>query len=144
VSKTCFKCSKVKPLAEFYRHAMMADGHLNKCIECTKADVLKHRAENVDRIREYDRERAKRPESVAARVRVFKRYLEMFPERRSANIAVANAIRDGRLKPQLCWVCGEKAVAHHPDYSSPLDVVWLCQIHHKEAHALINKQGELL
>lgn len=135
--KTCFKCQQSKPQTEFYKHAAMADGRLGKCKECAKADVIRHRQENWERVRAYDRLRASQPHRVATRARVVGGYVEKYPGRIKANNAVNNAVRDGRLKRQPCWVCGEKAVAHHPDYDRPLDVVWLCQPHHKQAHALI-------
>lgn len=37
--KTCFKCNESKPLTEFYKHARMSDGHLNKCKICTRKDT---------------------------------------------------------------------------------------------------------
>lgn len=54
----------------------------------------------------------------------------------AAHNAVSKAILRKGLAPLPCLVCGEKSEAHHPDYDRPLDVVWLCQTHHKEAHAL--------
>ncbi len=37
--KKCFKCGENKELELFYKHKQMVNGHLNKCIECTKKDV---------------------------------------------------------------------------------------------------------
>jgi hypothetical protein len=37
-TKVCFKCGRELPLDQFYKHKQMGDGHLNKCIECTKND----------------------------------------------------------------------------------------------------------
>lgn len=54
-------------------------------------------------------------------------------EKRAQHI-VEYEIRTGRLIPQPCEVCGEKAEAHHDDYSKPLDVRWLCRIHHCALH----------
>lgn len=37
-TKICFKCNKEKTLGEYYVHKQMADGHLNKCKDCTRND----------------------------------------------------------------------------------------------------------
>jgi hypothetical protein len=39
--KKCFRCLKQKPISEFYLHPQMKDGHLGKCIQCTKKDASK-------------------------------------------------------------------------------------------------------
>jgi len=60
------------------------------------------------------------------------------PVKVAANKAVGNAVRDGRLmKPDSCENCGgagQRIEAHHPDYSKPLEVVWLCSVCHGREH----------
>lgn len=40
-------------------------------------------------------------------------------------------LRAGRLKKEPCWACGNPLVqAHHEDYKKPLEIIWLCKVHH--------------
>ena len=46
-----------------------------------------------------------------------------------------NAVKAGKIKRGLCVKCGaQKVEGHHPDYSKPLEAVWLCNKHHMELH----------
>jgi len=73
------------------------------------------------------------PEKVAENKR---RWAERNPEKRMAQAAVSNALRDGRLVRGECARkgsdCSGRIEAHHEDYSRPLDVTWLCSAHHGE------------
>jgi hypothetical protein len=46
--KKCFKCKEERQLSQFYIHKQMRDGHLNKCISCTKKDIANNVA-NYDK-----------------------------------------------------------------------------------------------
>ena len=59
-----------------------------------------------------------------------------FPERSKAHSIVYSALKWKKISKLPCLVCGDRSEAHHPDYSRPLDVVWLCRTHHKQAHML--------
>jgi len=133
--KECFKCKLSKPLSEFYKHSQMKDGHVNKCIECNKKDVGKHRLENIEKIRQYDRERAKNPERIANNIEVNRAWREEDKRRGKAHAKVSYAIKKGVLIKMPCIRCGEqKSLAHHEDYDKPLEVMWLCQPCHKQRH----------
>jgi hypothetical protein len=137
--KECFKCKAVKPLIEFYKHSKMADGHINKCKECTKNDVHLNRTQNLEKYRAYDRERSKNPERIRVNTEINKAWRAEDRRRVSAHNAVLRAIKAEKLVRLPCVRCGEKkSVAHHEDYDKPLDVVWLCQPCHKQRHKEIN------
>jgi hypothetical protein len=129
--KVCFKCRQAKPITEFYKHSAMEDGHLGKCKNCARQDATAYRAARIEHWRAYDRARGNR--------QIGYQYGAKQPERRAAQVALGNAVRDGKVTPLPCLICGEKAEAHHPDYSAPLDVIWLCPAHHKQAHAMTRK-----
>jgi len=150
--KKCICCGQTKLIADFYKLAHMKDGHFNECKECIKTRVKKRRWENIDKCREYDRQRAMLPHRVKARAeyirtdrgkmahaRASTAWMRKHPNRRAASHILNNAIKYGKVQRQLCFICGAKAHAHHPDYDRPLDVVWLCPKHHKEAHQLVEK-----
>ena len=132
--KRCFKCEKWLPRSAFYRHKSMADGLLGKCKVCARADARAHRSINIIDIRAKDRARGFRGKPTHAAD-----YKAKHPERRAAQVALNNAIRDGRVAPwPVCALpeCSDEPEAHHTDYSDPLTVVWICPAHHKQAHAL--------
>jgi len=134
--KKCFKCGAEKPYTEFYRHKQMADGHIGKCKDCTKIDVRKNRADKVEYYRQYDVKRYQSDPFVRKRIIASsKRWREINPDKYKAHNAVSNAIRDDRLRKEPCEVCGAKNVhGHHDDYSKPLEVRWLCPVHHRAHH----------
>lgn len=61
------------------------------------------------------------------------------PEKYYARRALRRAVKSGKLIRQPCENCGEpKSHGHHPDYSKPLEVIWLCDPCHRAVHKLAN------
>lgn len=79
---------------------------------------------------------AQTKEGKEARARAARAWRERNPERRKAQVAVGNALRDGRLVKGPCAHegddCKGKIEAHHEDYARPLEVVWVCVKHHDD------------
>jgi hypothetical protein len=145
--KLCTSCKQNKMMSDFYTHKGMKSGLLNKCKECVKERVRKHRNDN-DSVREYDSKRYR--ENTERRIEMHRRakqYRFDFPEKYKARTAVNNAIRDKRLKKEPCMICGNpKSTAHHEDYSKPFEVKWLCYLHHARIHSKVHhgKQSSLI
>jgi hypothetical protein len=133
--KKCFKCLIEKPIIEFYKHSKMADGHLNKCKNCTREDAARTLAINKkntewvekekERVRIKQREKAK-----SEKVLIYQQ--------------VKRALTSGVIKKSPCEICGEKRTqGHHEDYSKPLKLNWLCIRHHNDRHNYLDSM-ELL
>jgi hypothetical protein len=104
-----------------------ADKNRDKLYESRKA----YRRKNKKKIREYHRKYyrtyRKQPE-------------EMVKD--AARRMLAAGIAMGWVKREPCERCGHvKSQGHHPDYSKPLVVTWLCAKHHKQYHAEFSTAG---
>lgn len=127
--KTCNVCDKRLRSSSFYA------GITSACKKCWAAHVRKNRRVN-DAVRTYDRARSLLPARKIAATKVTKEWREANPKAYKAQNAINNAIRDGKLKKEPCLFCGEVRVhGHHRDYSTPLEVVWLCAKCHHRLHA---------
>lgn len=147
----CRVCGSMKYLSEFYPQQVRKCGEVGECKECTKVRVKDNRNRRIQYYREYDAARyqsdpsvrrrhrrySKTPEGRMALQRSREKWLRENPKKRAAQVAVNNAVRDGRLKkPCTCSACGDggRIEGHHEDYSKPLVVKWLCRSCHVARH----------
>lgn len=109
--KTCTTCDRQLPTADF---DLRPNGTpYSRCCECRRV---------LNRVR-YRLHPTKKPHKPSAD-----------PYKRQSRNKLQRAVRDGKIIPQPCEVCGGQAEAHHDDYDKPYDVRWLCRIHHGMEH----------
>ena len=156
--KTCRGCGIIKPLSDYHNHPGARDGHINKCKQCVREAknlrlTIRHIDPNwSDRFRAEARVRTKKHRLdnrnterwKTSRSQYAKEYGAANKYKCRARRAVLAAIKKGTLEKQPCRICGNpQSQAHHPDYSRPLDIVWLCPLHHGEAHFNENQARRL-
>lgn len=137
--KTCSACSETKPVAEFSRNRVRADGLQNQCKQCHSEVSRRYVAANPEK---HHRAVKKWRESNRDKTRAISRkWREQNPEKRAAHIAVVRGIRAGEIVKtaacQECYIRTEDLHAHHDDYTKPLTVRWLC----RRCHALVHAEG---
>lgn len=145
--KECSRCGVAKPLAEFHANKSREDGCAPYCKVCVKAYTAEWRKKRALLLNAQSDWKTKTADMVEYRkawraahpgymTKKKAEWLARNPQRRRVKDATAYAIETGKLVKLPCEVCGESKVeAHHPDYSRPLMVVWLCKQHHKEIHS---------
>ena len=151
--KPCKKCGQTKPFQDYYANRQLRDGHVNTCKVCWTANGRANHAKPEVKERKRKLQQAYRcnPEKKAMELAAERRwrtneenrkkltekqreYRQRHADRYKAHRLVAYAVKTGRLPKRPCCVCGEEAEAHHDDYSKPLEVRWLCRIHHVQVH----------
>jgi hypothetical protein len=153
-ANACRCCGHEKSLDEFAKK-----GNGKRAAICKPCDVARnsrYRADNKAKINAARRERrARNPERYRAAGRAgraknidvvrkqnaeaVRRYAEQHPERVLARKIAARAERRGEItRPETCEVlgcnCSTGLHRHHPDYSKPREVLYLCRDHHETVH----------
>jgi hypothetical protein len=117
--KKCRTCKETKAVSEYVADKSKLDGLLGDCKPCKRKKIQSWR----DKTPGYNAKHSK----------IFK---TNYPEKRSAHLAIARALRVGTVVKEPCSVCGNTtSESHHEDYSKPFDVIWFCRTHHAEHHA---------
>lgn len=149
-TKECFGCHRVLPCSAFSQDKNSPTGKRARCKACLNAEekeryprVKQSKIEAAERWRLKHPEQAKAirkkrrssPEGKALHAIHNKRSSERNPEKVRARKELKLALNIGLVQKLPCRECGaEKVEGHHPDYSKPYDVVWLCTKHHNELH----------
>jgi len=133
----CKVCTTAYQASYYARNADEAKAyaatHYKENLGSAHARHAAYRGENKDKIKAYCSTPVVRSRRVAEEKA--RRKDPAFIPKIQARLATRNAIRRGELKKGACEVCnGIKVDAHHDDYSKPLDVRWLCRVHHSAFH----------
>ena len=135
----CPACTAKLPMDAFYVMPWKPSGRSSRCKRCYGEQQNEWRAKNRPAIRAQTIEQNGRARKAdPARFRAYrKKHDAKYPEKKRARVSLKSAIKAGRiLKPSACEKCGVTCVAHghHPDYSKPLKVMWLCPLCHRTEH----------
>lgn len=125
----CPDCKTEKPLTEFYRAKTRTSGYQNICKQCASERNKQYRKNRTPEQIEKQRKQSNK----SSRKQNRKKTNSI---KRMAHTYVRLAIMTGQLSKQPCEKCGaENAIAHHDNYTDPINVRWLCQSHHRQYHA---------
>ena len=104
------------------------------CLNNHGRQALHLRAKKLLCDKEYQRN--KRATIKGYKTEEYRKYREKYPEKVKAQQLLNKALVKGKIKKSSCQDCGRKenVHAHHPDYSKPYEVLWVCPIHHKNYH----------
>ncbi len=156
--KTCKRCGETKPLSEYHKQAKSNDGHQLYCKPCNNGasrawakrnpDAVKvihnrsyannsvSRRETASRCRSAEKSREYRKNNRDKINKTQREHRALTRQKQNAYRLVNAATKSGDIvNPDQCEMCDSVSIlAHHEDYSKPLEVNWLCAPCHGKVH----------
>lgn len=129
-TKVCFKCGRELPLSSFYKHPRMGDGHLNKCKDCTKADVSRDYDRNIQNPEWVEKERARGREKYHRLD-----YVSRKSERTKMKELKFKCMKD--IRRDILSQLSEDKELHHWDYKQRYNLIVLNKRLHHRLHSVI-------
>lgn len=133
--KKCIHCALLLSKKNFSKDKRQNDGYSYYCRSCKK-EIRQpyeeaHRKESI--LRSY---RWRKTEiGKKSLKKTYNKMKRLYPERYKARTILNNSVLRGvTIRPNSCSKChkyNKRIVAHHEDYSRPLDVIWCCDSCHK-------------
>lgn len=154
-TKWCSKCKTSKPVSEFNKSKKEKDGLQYWCKDCMRV-VNRIHNRKPERI-EYNRRILKTSK--------FKAHLKKYYQQPEVKMKIAMRAREyaqdpklrirhqarwlarrnmhaGKIKKHPCEKCGDvNSQIHHPNYTKPLMIIWLCVKCHRELHKKLKAKG---
>lgn len=124
-----------------YRQAHRAEhrAHVRKYNKTAKGKASKKRYAQTPEHKEYQRKKSKlwHLKNYKPHKRSRLKFLTSEDQtiKRKARVKAQTAVKNGTLIKEKCFYCKSKYTQmHHPDYSKPLEVIWVCRNHHLDIH----------
>ncbi len=143
--KQCKICRQIKPLQDFHKDRKLSDGRFNECKVCNNNRRIRYKTIEFTNIEwrerriqyHYDRQHLYTPNVSIEKRNEYAKKQRL--KRKKENHARYLANKEYPHN-QPCEVCGSILTErHHDDYSKPLEIRWLCKIHHEDHHKEQNK-----
>ena len=129
-TRICGLCGREKPLEEYQRNKSNPLGRAYWCKECRR-EFDRQRNLRPDRrlyIKQWEQsERGKQLRAISR-----KKDRQQNKDKYRARRLLNKLIKEDVIEKMVCEICGKTGTGHHPDYSKPVEVVWLCRKHHAE------------
>ncbi len=143
-TKICYTCKEKKSTSDFSSNKCSPDGYRYQCKLCSKKyrerwlKTIKGQEfliRDRQRWKDYYQENKKKVNDRVYTYQTKQKETPIGELKFRAGQLIRYLKRKGKIISNPCCICGdENTQGHHPDYSKPLEVAWLCSKHHKEVH----------